>query len=90
DLKNELKNIVLKGDIDQSGSHLIMNARQKTALSNTANFIDYAIKTTKCGESLEFIALDLRNALDALGDIVGNTLTDDILDNIFAEFCLGK
>ncbi|MGR3319993.1 MAG: tRNA modification GTPase, partial [Candidatus Anammoxibacter sp.] len=47
DLKNELKNIVLKGDIDQSGSHLIMNARQKTALSNTANFIDYAIKTTK-------------------------------------------
>ncbi|MGM0557781.1 MAG: tRNA uridine-5-carboxymethylaminomethyl(34) synthesis GTPase MnmE [Myxococcota bacterium] len=38
----------------------------------------------------EFIALDLREALDALGDIVGRVSTDDILNRIFAEFCVGK
>ncbi len=40
--------------------------------------------------SEEFIASDLRGALDAVGEIVGETLTEDIIDRIFATFCLGK
>ena len=37
-----------------------------------------------------FVALDLRGALDALGDITGATTTDDILDHVFSQFCIGK
>lgn len=89
-LKKELTDLVLKGQIDKSGSHVTMNTRQNLALASATNFIKYALNTTKEEESLEFIALDLRNALDALGEIVGHVLTDDILDKIFSEFCLGK
>jgi tRNA modification GTPase len=40
--------------------------------------------------SQEFIVVDLRAALDALGEITGQTTTDDILNRIFSEFCIGK
>jgi tRNA modification GTPase len=41
-------------------------------------------------ESGEFIALDLRRAIDAIGEIIGLVTTEDILDNIFSKFCIGK
>ena len=40
--------------------------------------------------SLELVALDLRIAVNAVGEIVGKTTTDDLLDSIFSQFCLGK
>ena len=39
---------------------------------------------------LDFVSIDLRAALAALGEITGETATDDLLDRIFAEFCIGK
>lgn len=89
----ELKKSIMKlalGGIDQSGSHLIVNARQKTALHEMINFLNYAIKSAEDGESLDLIALDLRSALEALGEITGSVATDDILDKIFSDFCIGK
>jgi tRNA modification GTPase len=40
--------------------------------------------------SPEFVALDVRAALDAVGEVIGKTVTDDILNKIFSEFCIGK
>jgi len=42
------------------------------------------------GVSVEFVALDLREVLDSLGNIVGDTTPEEILDQIFSEFCIGK
>jgi tRNA modification GTPase len=42
------------------------------------------------GASPEFLSIDLREALDALGEIIGQTTPEDVLDRIFAEFCIGK
>ncbi len=42
------------------------------------------------GLPLDFVAIDLRAALEALGEITGETATADLLDRIFAEFCIGK
>ncbi|GAB4338645.1 MAG: tRNA uridine-5-carboxymethylaminomethyl(34) synthesis GTPase MnmE [Candidatus Abyssubacteria bacterium] len=55
----------------------------RAALSNASNALDN-------GFSLEFVALDLREALDHLGEIVGAVVTEDLLDRIFSEFCIGK
>ncbi len=42
------------------------------------------------GIGYELVAIDLRNALDTIGEVTGEVLTDDILDRIFSEFCIGK
>ena len=89
-LKKELVNKVLNGHIDQSNPQIVTNTRHAIALKGASDFIDYALETTKNRESFEFIALDLRNAFDVLGEIIGNVVTNDILDKIFEDFCIGK
>jgi tRNA modification GTPase len=42
------------------------------------------------GTSLEFIAFDIRSALEALGEVVGETTTEEVLNRIFEQFCIGK
>ncbi len=89
-LKKELLNIALCNPIDNTGSTTIVNTRQRIALGNAIDFLNYAIESAKLNESIEFIALDIRNALETLGEIVGNVVTDDILDKVFSDFCIGK
>ena len=45
---------------------------------------------TERREPLDLLEIDVRNAYDALGEIVGDTVTDEILDEVFSRFCLGK
>ncbi len=49
-----------------------------------------ARKGLEDGVSLEFVAFEIRSALEALGEIVGETTTDEVLDHIFEQFCIGK
>ena len=49
-----------------------------------------ALESAQTHAGLEFIALDLREALDQLGEVVGEVITDDLLDVIFSQFCIGK
>jgi tRNA modification GTPase len=49
-----------------------------------------ALASVEAGQAGELIAMDLRAAIDALGEITGAVSTDDILDRIFKEFCIGK
>jgi tRNA modification GTPase len=48
------------------------------------------MKGLKEGTSLEFIAFEIRSALDALGEMVGETATEELLNRIFEQFCIGK
>lgn len=90
EIKDTFLQLINKGNIEKQGSLLIANARQHQAFNKTIESIDYAVETTKSRESLEFITIDIRNAMDSLGEIVGEILTEDILEKIFAEFCIGK
>lgn len=64
--------------------------RHKNALAVAEAGLDRAANAIRKGLSPEFIAIDLRDALDALGEIVGETTLDEILDQIFRQFCIGK
>ncbi len=68
----------------------ITNQRHRDALRNTLKSLDRAIQSTKQRYSSEFIVIDLRAAMDSLGLLTGETTTDDILNNIFSKFCIGK
>lgn len=66
------------------------NLRHKLALAKALDACRRAVKTLSAGLTIDLIAVDLQDCLDHLGDIVGVTTTEDILDVIFEQFCLGK
>jgi tRNA modification GTPase len=71
-------------------SLLITNIRHKQLLDNASKSLEQARETLERGEPLEVTALSLREYLDSLGEIIGAVTTEDILDRIFSEFCIGK
>lgn len=68
----------------------VTNARHYTALSQAIASLKLALRSVTEGQSGELVAVDLRAALDRLGEITGAVTTDDILDSIFSKFCIGK
>ena len=69
---------------------VVSNLRHKTALEKTIEHLVKTIDSIDKKLSGEFISVDLRNAESALGEIIGKVTTDDILNNIFSKFCIGK
>ena len=89
-LKKMLKDSALPQFDSTESSVVINNIRHKNALENALNGITISMESLKNGMSDEFIAVDLRRAVDYLGEIIGITTPDDILNNIFSKFCIGK
>jgi len=71
-------------------SAVVSNLRHKTALEKSVDHLKKAIDSINRKFTGEFISVDLRNAESALGEIIGKVTTDDILNNIFSQFCIGK
>ncbi|MCF6153880.1 MAG: tRNA uridine-5-carboxymethylaminomethyl(34) synthesis GTPase MnmE [Candidatus Brocadia sp.] len=89
-LKELLLETVMGGRINSSVAPPMLNARQREALQRCLQSVQQAMESARNNESYEFVALDLRTAIDTLGEIVGKATTEDILDNIFSGFCIGK
>jgi len=68
----------------------VTNARHFDSLQRAKERLGLTLESLKAGQSSEFLAVDLRGALDSLGEITGAVTTDDILNEIFAKFCIGK
>ena len=64
--------------------------RHQDALRRASASVRLALEALRTDASLEFVALDLRQGISAVGEIVGKTTTEDLLDSIFSQFCLGK
>ena len=69
---------------------ILTNLRHKICLDNVVLCLDESLKSIEKGLSGEFISVDLRNALKFLGEITGEITNEDILNNIFLKFCIGK
>jgi tRNA modification GTPase len=90
-LKNELERFVLdNSQANNRESVTITNERHYTALLRVKEGLSSSLESLKLQESSEFIALDLRRAIDAIGEIIGLITTEDILNDIFSKFCIGK
>jgi tRNA modification GTPase len=84
-----LSNKAMPGQ-DSAANLLITNARHKQLVDSACASLSKAHETFERAEPLEVTALFLREALNSLGEIIGVVTTDDILNKIFAEFCIGK
>jgi tRNA modification GTPase len=89
-LRKTLVDLVKQGAVPTREHSWAVNQRHKTALEQAKASLEKALASTTSGLSVEFIALDLRDALDSVGLIIGATHTDDILERIFRDFCIGK
>lgn len=89
-LRKAIVELVKEGAVPPREHAWAVNQRHKTALEQAKASLEKALASTASGMSTEFIALDLRDALDSVGLIIGATHTDDILERIFRDFCIGK
>ena len=91
---NTLKKVIIekisKGFEKYSDEIVITNLRHKEILEKVLKFIKNAEKGIEKKMGFEFISVDLRAALDSIGEVTGEVVTDDILNNIFSNFCIGK
>lgn len=89
-LKSVICEELLGGEWVVGESPIVTNARHQEALRRANEGLGYAIESLENGMPPDLVAVDLRISLDGLGDIVGKTTTEDILDRIFSQFCVGK
>jgi len=78
-----------RGDVDNEGL-LVTNARHYDLLTSSRSELDEAMSALKAGLSEELVLVSLHNALKYLGEITGETTTEDILSEVFSTFCIGK
>jgi len=89
-LKDAIKGLVWAGKIEAGMLQVMINSRHQEALGRARASTLVTIDALRTDVSLELVALDLRIAVNAVGEIVGKTATEDLLDSIFSQFCLGK
>ena len=91
DLKEAIYTSVVHRGVRASPEHLIVaNIRHKTALALAKENLYNTLEGLKEGISLEFIAFEIRSALEAIREMVGETATEEVLNQIFEQFCVGK
>jgi tRNA modification GTPase len=89
-LFKELKETALGISSYSEKSAVVSNLRHYNCLKKANESLGNAKESVNNKLSGEFIAVDLRNAADNLGEIIGEVTSDDILNNIFTKFCIGK
>ena len=89
-IEEKIVDMVYGGKVSQSDSVMVTNVRHKNLLLSAEKSVGDAIEMTKKKEALEFIEIDVNSSYEALGEIIGETVQDDIINEVFARFCLGK
>ncbi|MEN9574252.1 MAG: tRNA modification GTPase MnmE [Verrucomicrobiota bacterium] len=89
-LKDAIKQTVWAGEIRAEMLQVMINSRHQDALQRARAATLRTAEALRAERSLELVALDLRIAVHAVGEIVGKTTTEDLLDSIFSQFCIGK
>ncbi len=90
ELKDAIRRLIWSGEIGSEMFQVMINSRHQDALKRAREATLRTIEALSAGGTLELAAMDLRIAVNAVGEIVGKTTTEDLLDMIFSQFCIGK
>jgi len=89
-LEEELAKTVFNGLVIPENGVIINNVRQAEALKRAKKGLEYVLEGIKKKMPYDFLTIDLKEALDSLGEITGDSVSEEIINNIFSRFCIGK
>ncbi len=89
-LKEAIKSLIWAGEIKAEMLQVMINSRHQEALRRAREATIRTSDALRDDLTLELVAIDLRIAVNAVGEVVGKTTTEDLLDSIFSQFCIGK
>lgn len=89
-LYDKIKEMFFAGSLNSDSEVLISRERNKNSLYKADDFLSNVLETVESRMPEDFVSMDLTQAYEALGEITGEALEEDIIDKIFSEFCLGK
>ncbi|MEL6500433.1 MAG: tRNA uridine-5-carboxymethylaminomethyl(34) synthesis GTPase MnmE [Cyanobacteria bacterium J06623_1] len=90
DLERQIVSLANQGKVMMANSEVAVNQRQAAALVRARVALEQVQETVKNQLPLDFRTIDLRGAIQALGEITGEEVTESVLDRIFSRFCIGK
>ena len=90
ELENKIRDLFYEGKVKYNDELYITNARQKESLINAQNSIEEVIKSVENDMPEDFYSIDLMDAYTYLGQIIGESVEDDLVNEIFSKFCMGK
>ncbi|MDO4546414.1 MAG: tRNA uridine-5-carboxymethylaminomethyl(34) synthesis GTPase MnmE, partial [Bacillota bacterium] len=89
-VEDAVEALVYGGEITQKESMMVNNVRHIELLHKAKEALEAALEMSRQRQALDFIEIDVKNSYDDLGEIIGETVSDEIIDEVFARFCLGK
>lgn len=90
ELEKAIKDLFFQGEIKSSNELVITNMRHKEALQEAYDSLELVKKSIQDGMPEDFYSIDLMNAYSSLGRIIGEEVDDDLVEEIFSKFCMGK
>lgn len=90
ELEKEIKNMFFSGEISFNDEVYITNARHKEALMEAAESLRLVKNSIEMDMPEDFFSIDLMNAYESLGRIIGESVGEDLVNEIFSKFCMGK
>ena len=91
EMEERIYNYILEEDVEDSSEKLVItNIRHKSALEKTKEAVENIFQTIDSEMPMDLISVDLKEALDSLSEITGEISSEDILDHVFSNFCVGK
>ena len=90
DFENAVKEMFFNGDISLNDEVMITNIRHKEALKEASESLNQVKKSIAMGMPEDFYSIDLMSAYGSLGKIIGEEVEEDLINEIFTKFCMGK
>ena len=85
-----LKDMFFQGNVTFNDEIYITNVRQKTAIAQALESLQLVMNSIEEGMPEDFFSIDLMNAYEQLGSVIGEAVGEDLVDKIFSDFCMGK
>ena len=89
-LENKIEEMFSVSNMEVDHGLIVTNVRHQTLISKAKNGIQKAIESIQSGIPIDMISIDLQDAIQNLGEMIGESISEDVVKGIFAKFCVGK